>query len=71
MTTTNLRSNVDHWQDRVDLAAAFRRAARLNLHEAVSNHFSLAVIDTCSGQAERHFARLKAILDEEGTSHDQ
>ncbi len=30
-------------QERVDLAAAFRWAARLNMHEAVANHFSLAV----------------------------
>ena len=32
-------------QERVDLAAAFRWAARLNMHEAVANHFSLAVSD--------------------------
>jgi len=30
-------------QERVDLAAAFRWAARLNMHEAVANHFSLAI----------------------------
>ncbi|MEP6828561.1 MAG: class II aldolase/adducin family protein, partial [Aestuariivirga sp.] len=30
------------WQMRVDLAAAFRLAARNNWHEAVANHFSLA-----------------------------
>ena len=30
---------------RADLAAAFRWAARLNLHEAVANHFSVAVSD--------------------------
>ena len=30
-------------QERVDLAAAFRWAARLNMHEAIANHFSLAV----------------------------
>ncbi len=30
-------------QQKADLAAAFRWAARLNLHEAVANHFSLAV----------------------------
>ena len=30
-------------QEREDLAAAFRWAARLNMHEAVANHFSLAV----------------------------
>ena len=34
-----------HWQARVDLACAFRWAARLGLHEAIANHFSLAVSD--------------------------
>ena len=43
MPVTQLRPNMDHWQERVDLAAAFRWTARLNLHEAVANHFSLAV----------------------------
>lgn len=33
-------------QERADLAAAFRWAARMNLHEAVANHFSLAVNDS-------------------------
>jgi ribulose-5-phosphate 4-epimerase/fuculose-1-phosphate aldolase len=33
----------DSKQERYDLAAAFRWAARLNMHEAVANHFSLAV----------------------------
>ena len=31
------------WQLRVDLAAAFRLAVRFDWHEAVANHFSLAV----------------------------
>ena len=31
----------DHWDERVDLAAAFRSAARLNLHEGGANHFSV------------------------------
>jgi ribulose-5-phosphate 4-epimerase/fuculose-1-phosphate aldolase len=35
--------NIDHWPERVDLAAAFRWTARLSMHEAVANHFSLAV----------------------------
>ena len=30
-------------QHRIDLACALRWAARLNLHEGVDNHFSLAV----------------------------
>jgi len=35
--------NMDHWVERCDLAAAFRWAARLGMHEAVANHFSLSV----------------------------
>ncbi|MBM3520769.1 MAG: hypothetical protein FJX63_08375 [Alphaproteobacteria bacterium] len=42
---TSLRKGpqVDEWQLRVDLAAAFRLAAMMEMHEAVANHFSLAV----------------------------
>ena len=40
---SGLRPNISHWSERVDLAAAFRWTARLNMHEAVANHFSLAV----------------------------
>ena len=36
-----LNNNFD--EERKDLAAAFRWAERSNLHEAVANHFSLAV----------------------------
>jgi len=39
MSVTDLRPNIEHWQERVDLAAAFRWTARLNMHEAVANHF--------------------------------
>ena len=52
------------WQLRVDLAAAFRLAAEFGWHEAVANHFSLAV--TGDGKQFlmnprwRHFARVKA-----------
>ena len=35
-------------QEREDLAAAFRWTARLNMHEAVANHFSLAVNESGS-----------------------
>ena len=51
-------------QARLDLSVAFRWAARLNLHEAVANHFSVAVSD--DGQeflinpAGRHFAQMRA-----------
>lgn len=54
----------DEWQLRVDLAAAFRLAAYHNWHEAVANHFSLAV----SADGKRflmnprwkHFSRIRA-----------
>ena len=39
----NMRPNIDHWQERCDLAATFRWAAKLGMHEAVANHFSLSV----------------------------
>ena len=37
------KKNEDQWQKRVDLAAAFQWTARLDMHEAVANHFSLIV----------------------------
>ena len=54
----------DHWEERVDLALAFRWAARLNLHEAVANHFSVAVGDSKTefliNPNQAHFSRIKA-----------
>jgi ribulose-5-phosphate 4-epimerase/fuculose-1-phosphate aldolase len=56
--------NMAHWVERVDLAAAFRWTVELNLHEAVSNHFSLAVNPQGSqfliNPNMRHFARIRA-----------
>jgi ribulose-5-phosphate 4-epimerase/fuculose-1-phosphate aldolase len=54
----------DHGTARTDLAAAFRWFARLNMHESVANHLSVAV----SGDGAkflinprgRHFARMSA-----------
>lgn len=64
MSVTELRPNMDHWQERVDLAAAFRWTARLNLHEAVANHFSLSINDDGTkflmNPNQRHFSRIKA-----------
>ena len=64
MTVTELRPNIDHWQDRVDMAAAFRWTERLNFHEAVANHFSLAVNDDGTqflmNPNQMHFKRIKA-----------
>ncbi|GAA6202505.1 class II aldolase and adducin N-terminal domain-containing protein [Aquicoccus sp. SU-CL01552] len=57
-------SNMSHWQDRTDLAAAFRWTARLNMHEAVANHFSLAVNEDGTqfliNPNQAHFARIRA-----------
>jgi ribulose-5-phosphate 4-epimerase/fuculose-1-phosphate aldolase len=67
-SVTNLRANRRddsmEWQLRVDLAAAFRLAAELNWHEAVANHFSLAVSPDgkrfLMNPKWRHFGRVKA-----------
>jgi ribulose-5-phosphate 4-epimerase/fuculose-1-phosphate aldolase len=64
MTVTNPRPNLEYWPERVDMAAAFRWAARLDLHEAVANHFSLAVNDEGTrflmNPNQAHFSRIKA-----------
>ena len=58
------RQNITHWDARVDLAAALRWAARLDLHEAVANHFSLAVDDAGTrflvNPDKVHFSRVRA-----------
>lgn len=51
-------------QARTDLAAAFRFAARWDMHESIANHFSLA-LDTQGAQfllnpAGSHFSRIRA-----------
>lgn len=60
----NQHANLTHWAERVDLAAAFRWTVELNLHEAISNHFSLAVSDDGSrfliNPNARHFSRIRA-----------
>lgn len=74
--TSGMGANLDHWQQRVDMAATFRWTARLKMHEAVANHFSLAVNDTGSqflmNPNQMHFARIKAsdllLLDAEDKS---
>ncbi len=64
MEARRIRPNIDHWQERVDLAAAFRWTARLNMNEAVANHFSLAVNDDgrqfLMNPNQMHFARIRA-----------
>ena len=63
-TATNTKPNLEHWNERVDLAAAFRWTERLGFHEAVANHFSLAVNDDGTqflmNPNQMHFARIKA-----------
>ena len=53
-----------HYEQRVDLAAALRMTARLDLHEGVANHFSLAVSDDGArfliNPFGRHFANVRA-----------
>ena len=56
--------NLSHRAERADLAAAFRWTARLGMHEAVANHFSLAVSPDGKrfliNPNQRHFARIRA-----------
>lgn len=63
MTRTEL-TNLTHGRERGELAAAFRWTARLNMHEAVGNHFSLALDDSGSrfliNPNARHFSRIRA-----------
>lgn len=51
-------------QARIDLAAALRWTARLNLHEAVANHYSMVVSDDGKqfllNPKLKHFSRVKA-----------
>lgn len=69
MSVTRLKSsesstNLPHYEQRVDLAAAFRWTARLDMHEAVANHFSLAVNEDGSqfliNPNMMHFSRIRA-----------
>lgn len=56
--------NLPFAEQRADLACAFRWTVRLNWHEAVANHFSLAVSDDgkqfLMNPNQRHFSRIKA-----------
>ena len=60
----NQHANITHWAERVDMAAAFRWTAHLGMHEAVANHFSLAINDSGTrfliNPAGRHFSRITA-----------
>jgi ribulose-5-phosphate 4-epimerase/fuculose-1-phosphate aldolase len=56
--------NLPFQAERIDLACAFRWTTRLNYHEAVANHFSLAVNDDGTqflmNPNQRHFSLIKA-----------
>ncbi len=58
------QADTDVWQLRVDLAAAFRLAALYDWHEAVANHFSLAVSpdgkEFLMNPRWRHFSQVRA-----------
>lgn len=62
--TPETSPNMQFWPERVDLAAAFRWTARLNMHEAIANHFSFAVSDDgrrfLMNPNQMHFARIRA-----------
>ncbi|MCH2163583.1 MAG: class II aldolase and adducin N-terminal domain-containing protein [Marinovum sp.] len=64
MSVTQLHPNMEHWEERVDLAAAFRWTARLGMHEAVANHFSLSINDDGTkflmNPNQVHFSRVRA-----------
>lgn len=66
MTPAQISDSISEkeWQIRVDLAAALRWTARLNLHEAVANHYSVVISDDGKefllNPKLRHFSRVKA-----------
>jgi len=61
---SNETPNIAFWRERVELAATFRWTERLNFHEAVANHFSLAVNEDGTqflmNPNQVHFSRIKA-----------
>ena len=62
--TKSNSTELNHYQQRCELACAFRWAARHDFHESVANHFSLAVSDDGSefliNPNGRHFTRITA-----------
>ena len=73
---TSRSHDVNEWQLRVDLAAAFRLSARNDWHEGVANHLSVAVSDDgrrfLINPRWRHFSRIRAsdllLLDADDSS---
>lgn len=64
LSTNRNVTNLPFYEERVDLAASFRWTARLGMHEAVANHFSLAVSEDgrqfLMNANQQHFSRIKA-----------
>ena len=58
------RTGMDFADERIALACAFRWTARLDMHESVANHFSLAVNDAGTkflmNPRGRHFSSIRA-----------
>ena len=56
--------DLPYYKERVDLAAAFRWTARLDMHEAVANHYSLAINSEGTqfliNANQIHFSKVKA-----------
>ena len=69
-------SNLPFHTERAELACAFRWTARLNMHEAVANHFSLCVGNSSTqfliNPNQMHFSRIKAskLLLIDAENHD-
>jgi ribulose-5-phosphate 4-epimerase/fuculose-1-phosphate aldolase len=68
--------NNNYNKERIELAAAFRWTARLNMHESIANHFSMAVSEDGSqflvNPNGRYFSQIKAsellLLDSQDNS---
>jgi ribulose-5-phosphate 4-epimerase/fuculose-1-phosphate aldolase len=69
------RTDTAEWQLRVDLAAAFRLAARFGWNEAIANHFSVAVSGDGStflmNRKWMHFSRIRASDLQLHDAHDR
>ena len=64
VTAPQSTRSTNEQQARIDLAAAFRWAARLNYHESIANHFSVAISDDGKQfllqPAGRYFSQVRA-----------
>ena len=63
LNSVTSQSNLNYENERIDLACAFRWTVRMGMHEAIANHFSLAVNEEGSRfllNPKQHFSRIKA-----------